>query len=102
MEDALFLSKFAKKVDIVHRRDDFRASQIMFERAREADNIELITPYVVDRFEGVPGLERAVLKHVETGEEKPLAISGAFIAIGHRPNSEIVEGQVATDQEGYV
>ena len=102
MEDALFLSKFASKVDIVHRRDEFRASQIMYERARDTDNIELITPYVVERFEGEPGLERAVLKHVETGEEKPLEISGAFIAIGHKPNSAIVADQVATDQEGYV
>jgi thioredoxin reductase (NADPH) len=102
MEDAIFLSKFASKVDIVHRRDDFRASQIMFERARDTENIELITPYVVERFEGEPGLERAVLKNVETAEEKPLEISGAFIAIGHRPNSAIVADQLATDQEGYV
>jgi len=102
MEDAIFLSKFAKKVDIIHRRDEFRASQIMYERARDADNIELVTPYVVERFEGEPGLERVILKHVETGDEKPLEISGAFIAIGHRPNSEIVQDQVATDQEGYV
>jgi thioredoxin reductase (NADPH) len=102
MEDAIFLSKFASKVDIVHRRDEFRASQIMFERARDTENIELITPYVIERFEGEPGLERAVLKHVETGEEKPLEISGAFIAIGHQPNSAIVADQLATDQEGYV
>jgi thioredoxin reductase (NADPH) len=102
MEDALFLSKFASKVDIVHRRDDFRASQIMYERARDTENIELITPYVVGRFEGEDGLKTAVLRHVETGEEKPLEINGAFIAIGHKPNSAIVEDQVATDQEGYV
>jgi thioredoxin reductase (NADPH) len=102
MEDAIFLSKFASKVDIVHRRDEFRASQIMYERARDTENIELITPYVVDRFEGQDGLKTAVLRHVETGEEKPLEINGAFIAIGHKPNSAIVENQVATDQEGYV
>ena len=102
MEDAIFLSKFASKVDIVHRRDEFRASQIMFERARDTENIEFITPYVVERFEGEPGLEQAILKHVETGEEKTLEISGAFIAIGHKPNSAIAEDQVATDQNGYV
>ena len=102
MEDALFLSKFASQVDIVHRRDEFRASQIMYERARDTENINLITPYVVDRFEGEDGLKTAVLRHVETGEEKPLEINGAFIAIGHKPNSAIVEDQVATDQEGYV
>ncbi|HEX6461093.1 MAG TPA: thioredoxin-disulfide reductase [Thermoleophilaceae bacterium] len=102
MEDAIFLSKFASTVQIVHRRDEFRASQIMYERARDTENIELVTPYVVERFEGEPGLETAVLKHAETGEEKRLDIAGAFIAIGHKPNSAIVEDQVATDQNGYV
>jgi thioredoxin reductase (NADPH) len=102
MEDAIFLSKFASKVDIVHRRDEFRASQIMYERARDTGNIEFITPYVVDRFEGEPGLETVVLKHTESGEEKRIDISGAFIAIGHQPNSGIVLDQIATDQEGYV
>jgi thioredoxin reductase (NADPH) len=102
MEDAIFLSKFASKVDIVHRRAEFRASQIMYERARDTENIEFITPYVVERFEGEPGLETAVLKHTESGEEKRLDISGAFIAIGHQPNSGIVLDQLATDQEGYV
>ncbi|HKN95323.1 MAG TPA: thioredoxin-disulfide reductase [Thermoleophilaceae bacterium] len=102
MEDAIFLSKFASKVQIVHRRDEFRASQIMFERARDTENIELVTPYVVERFEGEEGLKTAVLKHAETGEEKRLDISGAFIAIGHKPNSAIVADQVPTDQNGYV
>ena len=102
MEDAIFLSKFAKKVDIIHRRNDFRASQIMFERARDTANIELITPYVVERFEGEDGLKRAVLKNTENEEAKVLDISGAFIAIGHKPNSQIVEGQVPTDENGYV
>jgi thioredoxin reductase (NADPH) len=102
MEDAIFLSKFASKVEIVHRRNDFRASQIMYERARDTENIEFVTPYVVERFEGEPGLERAVLKNTENGEEKTLDIAGAFIAIGHQPNSQIVADQVATDQEGYV
>jgi len=102
MEDAIFLSKFASKVQIVHRRDEFRASQIMFERARDTENIELVTPYVVEAFEGDEGLKTALLKHSETGEEKRLEISGAFIAIGHKPNSAIVQDQVPTDQNGYV
>jgi thioredoxin reductase (NADPH) len=102
MEDAIFLSKFASKVQIVHRRNEFRASQIMYERARDTDNIELVTPYVVERFEGDQGLTTAVLKNTETEEEKRLDISGAFIAIGHKPNSAIVEGQVPTDENGYV
>jgi len=103
MEDAIFLSKFAKKVDIVHRRDEFRASQIMLDRAKGAGNIEFLTPYVVDRLEGEDnGLEIAHLRNAETGEEKAIEISGAFIAIGHRPNSTIVEGQVELDENGYV
>ena len=104
MEDAIFLSKFASDVKIVHRRDEFRASKIMLDRARETENIELVTPYVIDRFE--PGengsLGRAVLEHRENGEQRPVDIDGAFIAIGHAPNSKIVVDQVDTDDEGYV
>ncbi|HET9949382.1 MAG TPA: FAD-dependent oxidoreductase, partial [Longimicrobiales bacterium] len=103
MEDAIFLSKFASKVTIVHRRDEFRASQIMLDRARETENIELLTPYVVDRFEDDDGqLGRVVLRHSDSGEEKVLEIDGAFVAIGHRPNSEIVAGQVQVDENGFV
>jgi thioredoxin reductase (NADPH) len=104
MEDALFLSKFSSKVTIVHRRDEFRASAIMVDRARARENIEFMTPYEPLRFEaGEDGpLSRVVLRHIETGEEKTLEIEGAFIAIGHRPNSHLVEGQVDLDENGYV
>ena len=104
MEDATFLAKFAKDVKVVHRRDEFRASAIMLDRARESDNIELLTPYVVDRFEaGEDGsLDTAVLAHTEGGEERTLEIDGAFIAIGHKPNSHLVADQVDTDENGYV
>ena len=104
MEDAIFLSKFAKSVGIVHRRDEFRASKIMLERARETDNIELMTPYVVDRFaDGDDGLlSRAILRDASGDGERELEIDGAFVAVGHQPNSALVEGQVETDDEGYV
>ena len=102
MEDATFLAKFAKDVKIVHRRPEFRASKIMLERARATDNIELLTPYVVDRFEGDGALKTAVLKNPETDEEREVDVDGAFVAIGHRPNSTIVEGQVELDENGYV
>jgi thioredoxin reductase (NADPH) len=104
MEDATFLSKFAKDVKIVHRRDDFRASAIMLDRAREAGNIELVTPYTIGSFQaGENGtLDHVVLTNTGDGEERKLEIDGAFIAIGHKPNSEIVVGQVDTDDEGYV
>jgi thioredoxin reductase (NADPH) len=104
MEDATFLSKFAAKVDIVHRRDDFRASAIMLDRVKEIENIDLVTPYVVDRFEpGEDGaLGKAVLANPDDGSTKEIDIAGAFVAIGHRPNSDLVDGQVQTDESGYV
>ena len=104
MEEAIFLSKFASKVYIVHRRDEFRASKIMLERARSIENIEFLTPYVVEEFhEGEGTFQRvARLRNAETGEERELPFGGAFIAIGHEPQSGIVAGQVQTDDEDYV
>jgi thioredoxin reductase (NADPH) len=104
MEDATFLAKFAGKVSIVHRRPEFRASAIMLDRAREKDNIDLVTPYVVQSFEaGENGsLGKAVLENAEDGSTKDLPITGAFVAIGHKPNSHLVEGQLDLDEEGYV
>ncbi|WP_210492383.1 thioredoxin-disulfide reductase [Patulibacter sp. SYSU D01012] len=107
MEEAIFLAKFGRSVTIVHRRDEFRASAIMVERARAVENIRFLTPYVVDRFEakageGLTPLSTAVLRHSETGEEQRLDVTGAFIAVGHDPQSELVQGQVETDDEGYV
>jgi thioredoxin reductase (NADPH) len=104
MEEAVFLAKFAETVTIVHRRGDFRASKIMLDRARSTPNIEWKTPYVVEEFH--PGehgsLGYATLRNVETSETEQLPMDGAFIAIGHEPQSEIVQGQVDTDDEGYV
>jgi thioredoxin reductase (NADPH) len=104
MEEAIFLAKFASKVTIVHRRDEFRASQIMLERARSTENIEFLTPYVVEEFIASDGgpLDRARVRNVETGETREEPMSGAFIAIGHEPQSEIVQGIVDTDAGGYV
>ena len=104
MEEAIFLAKFSSKVTIVHRRDEFRASAIMLDRAREMPNIEFLTPYVVEEFlAGDDGaLNRARVRNVETGEARELPMNGAFIAIGHQPKSEIVEGIVKTDENGYV
>ncbi len=104
MEEAIFLSKFAKKVTVVHRRAEFRASKIMLERARAQGNIEFLTPYTVNSFE--PGqngvLGHAALVNTETGEQRDLPVSGAFIAIGHEPQSAIVAGQIDLDEDGYV
>ncbi len=104
MEEAIFLSKFASKVAIVHRRSEFRASKIMLERARAQDNIEFLTPYAVDEFLAAENgaLCRARLRNTETGELRDIEISGAFIAIGHEPQSELVRGQIEVDENGYV
>ena len=103
MEEAMFLSKFARKVAIVNRRDEFRASKIMLERARAIPNIEWITPYTVDEFSGENGsLSVARLRNTVDGSTKDLEVTGAFIAIGHEPQSQLVEGQVETNPEGYV
>jgi thioredoxin reductase (NADPH) len=104
MEEAIFLAKFAEKVYVVHRRDEFRASKIMVDRAREVENLEFKTPFVVEEFAaGSSGaLGHATLRNVETGEHEELPMDGAFIAIGHEPQSEIVRDQVDTDDEGYV
>jgi thioredoxin reductase (NADPH) len=105
MEEAMFLAKFASKVAIVHRRDDFRASKIMLERARAVPNIEWITPYVVEEFHAEgdsKSLTMARLRNTVDGSEKELEITGAFIAVGHDPQSQLVQGQVEIDDGGYV
>jgi thioredoxin reductase (NADPH) len=111
MEEAIFLSKFAAKVTIVNRREEFRASPIMIDRAREQENIDFLTPYVVTEFiAGENGaLGRVALERVgEDGADgsgdahKEIEASGAFIAIGHEPQSELVQGQIDLDDQGYV
>jgi thioredoxin reductase (NADPH) len=103
MEEAMFLSKFASKVDVVHRRDEFRASKIMLERARAIPNIEFLTPYAVEEFSGKDkSLTLARLRNTQDGSIKELEITGAFIAVGHDPQSQLVRGQVDVSEEGYV
>ncbi|HEY6732117.1 MAG TPA: thioredoxin-disulfide reductase [Solirubrobacterales bacterium] len=104
MEDSIFISKFASKLTIVNRRDEFRASKIMFERAREKENIELKTPFVAEEFvAGESGkLGKVRLRNAETGAVEELETDGAFVAIGHVPKSEIVKEQVDTDEDGYI
>jgi thioredoxin reductase (NADPH) len=105
VEEALYLANIASKVYVVHRRNEFRAEKILIDRmmqAVEEGKIELVTPYVVDEIlgddSGVNGLK---IKHVDTGEEKVLPVKGVFIAIGHKPNTDIFEGQLEM-QNGYI
>jgi thioredoxin reductase (NADPH) len=104
MEDSIFVSKFADKLTIVHRRPEFRASKIMEDRAREQENIEVKTPFTVEEFVAGDGgkLERVRLRNSESGETEEVEVGGAFVAIGHTPRSELVAEQLDTDENGYV
>jgi thioredoxin reductase (NADPH) len=104
MEEALFLTRFASKVTIVHRRDEFRASQIMLNRAREHEKIEFVTNAVVDEVLGVEeGKVAAVrLRDVQTGETWELPTDGVFVAIGHDPNTALFLDQLDHDEAGYL
>jgi thioredoxin reductase (NADPH) len=104
MEEATFLTKFASKVTIVHRRDEFRASQIMLDRARSNEKIEFVTNAVVEEILGasegqVSGVR---VRDVNTGEVTELSAQGFFVAIGHDPNTELFLDQLDHDEEGYL
>jgi len=102
MEEATFLTRFARKVTVIHRREEFRASKIMLERARENEKIEFLTNTQVMSVEGDPKVSGLRLRNAVTGEESELAVTGVFVAIGHDPRSELVRGQVDLDPDGYV
>ncbi len=102
MEDAIFVSKYASELTMVNRRDEFRASKIMQERAAERPNIEFKTPFVAEEFVGDGTLHHVRLRNVDTGETEDFETEGAFVAIGHIPRSEVVIGQVDTDEDGYI
>ncbi|RZT14737.1 thioredoxin reductase (NADPH) [Kribbella sp. VKM Ac-2569] len=102
VEEATFLTKFAKKVHLVHRRDELRASKIMADRAYANDKIEFQWNSAVDKIHGDDKLTHLTLKDTVTGETRELPATGLFIAIGHDPRSELVKGQVDLDAEGYV
>ncbi len=102
MEEATFLTKFAETVTIIHRRDEFRASRIMVDRALANDKIKVEWDTVVTGIVGTDKVGGASVRNVKTGEEKVLPVTGVFIAIGHDPRSALFRGQVAMDPDGYV
>jgi thioredoxin reductase (NADPH) len=104
MEEALFLTKFASKVTLVHRRDEFRASQIMVDRVRNHEKIELLTPYVVEDVLGVEGgkLTGVRLQNVESGETIDYPTDGLFVAIGHDPTTKLFVDWLDHDENGYL
>jgi thioredoxin reductase (NADPH) len=102
MEEATFLTKFARSVTLVHRRDEFRASRIMLDRARANDKIRFVTNSAVVSVEGDTTVTGLRLKNTATGKESTLPVTGVFVAIGHDPRSALVRGEVDLDDDGYV
>jgi len=102
MEEASFLSRFASKVTIVHRRDELRASKIMQERARANDKIRFAWNSVVTDVVGDGSVEGVVLRDLVTNEERTLAVTGLFVAIGHKPNTDLFAGQLDRKDNGYL
>jgi thioredoxin reductase (NADPH) len=104
MEEAGFLSKFASRVNLVHRRDEFRASKIMVDRARANEKIRFVTPFAVEEISDVEknGVENVTLRNTQTNETSILPVEGLFIAIGHEPNTKSFRGQLDMDENGYL
>jgi thioredoxin reductase (NADPH) len=102
LEEAIFLTKFADKVSVIHRRDQLRASKIMQERAFKNDKIEFVWDTVVVDLLGDGHLEGAKLRNVKTNDESVLEVAGLFVAIGHIPNTVLFQGQLDLDENGYI
>ncbi len=102
MEEATFLTRFARSVTLIHRREEFRASKIMLERARANEKIRFVTNAKVAEVQGENSVTNLVLEDTVTGERSGLPVTGLFVAVGHDPRSSLVKGQVDLDDEGYV
>lgn len=101
-EDALFLARIANSVTVIHRRDSFRAAKVLVRRMEEMKNIRFAYDTVVEEFLGQTALEGLRLKNLRSGQESRLPVAGVFVAVGNVPGSELVRGQVALDEGGYV
>ncbi len=102
MEESLFLTKFAKKVYVIHRRDQLRASKIMQDKAKKNPKIEFIWNSVVEEILGEDAVTGVRLKDTETGETRELPLQGVFLGIGHKPNTDLFKGQLDMDEVGYL
>jgi thioredoxin reductase (NADPH) len=102
LEEAMFLTKFADSVTLVHRRDELRASKIMQERAFANPKIRFLWNHVVERLEGDASLQGVTVRNVLTDEHSTLAVSGLFVAIGHKPATDLFKGQLRMDDAGYL
>lgn len=102
MEEGAFLTRFANNVTVIHRRDDFRAGELLLQRAKGNPKMKFITNTVVNKIEGNGTVQTIELEDVMTGEKKPFTTDGVFIFIGHTPNTQLFEGQLEMDEGGYV
>ena len=102
MEEALFLTKFASKVTIVHRRDEFRASRIMATRALDNEKVDVIWNSIVTEIHGESAVEAVTLEDTETGETTRFKTDGVFVAIGHKPNTDVFVDELELDENGYI
>ncbi len=102
MEDASYITKFAKSVTLIHRKDSFRASGVMQDRVLSNPKIKIIYDTVIDDVLGEEKVSGVRIKNVKTGETKDLRTDGLFVAIGHTPNTELFKGQLELDKEGYI
>lgn len=102
MEEATFLTRFARSVTLVHRREEFRASKIMLERARANEKITFLTNTTVVAVEGASTVSGLRVRNIVSGQESTLPVTGVFIAVGHDPRSELVRDAVEVDADGYV
>jgi thioredoxin reductase (NADPH) len=104
MEEATFLTRFAKAVTIVHRRNEFRATKIMLDRARSNPKIRFLTPYVVEHIHDIEkkSVEVVTLRNKQTNATETISVEGVFVAIGHEPNTKVFRGQLEMDEAGYI
>ena len=102
MEEALFLSRFASTVFVVHRRRQFRASSIMLARVEKHEKLKILTPYAVEEILGREQVEGARLRHLESQEQSVCEAAGVFVAIGHKPNTELFVSQLDLNAAGYI
>ena len=103
MEEANFLSRYASRVYLIHRRKEFRASKIMVDRAKANEKIEFVTPFVVDEIVAPEGLVKGIrVRETHNGNTREIGLDGVFVAIGHNPNSIVFRGKLEMDENGYL
>lgn len=102
IEDAIFLARLAKKVYVIHRRDEFRAAKSLVRTLLEMDNVEILWDSVVEKIDGEDAVEKIKIQNLKTKEEKELSVEGVFVAVGTEPISSIYDGIIEMDERGYI